>query len=317
MNKPEILVIGRPMPYVAAQLQAAFSVHEFPADAAGFSAFGGVRGVAMAGSHAKLDGAMMDRLPKLEIISNFGVGYDSIDAAAAEARKVIVTNTPDVLTEEVADLAIGLLLATIRQLPQSDRYVRAGEWLKKPYPLTTTLRTRKIGIVGLGRIGKAVAHRLEAFGVSIAYHGRTRQPDVSYPYFSSLVDLAKEVDTLVSVAPGGASTHHIINADVFKALGPDGIVVNVGRGSVIDEQALIVALRDHVILSAGLDVFEDEPRIPAELVAMDHIVLLPHVGSASVHTREGMGQLQVDNLVSWFAGKGPVTPVSETPWPRA
>jgi lactate dehydrogenase-like 2-hydroxyacid dehydrogenase len=235
---------------------------------------------------------------------------------AAASRGIIVTNTPDVLTEEVADLALGLLLGTIRQLPQADRYLRAGQWLQKPYPFTTSLRTRSVGIVGLGRIGKAVARRLEAFGVPISYHGRSRQADVPYRYYPSLLAMAADVDTLVSVAPGGEQTRHLINADVLKALGPEGIVVNVGRGSVVDEAALIAALRDKVILSAGLDVFEDEPRVPAELIGMDHVMLLPHVGSASHHTREGMGQLQIDNLTSWFAGKGPLTPVAETPWPR-
>lgn len=317
MTKHPLLIVGRPMGYVQSRLEAAFSVHELPSDPSGFAKLAEVRGVAMAGNHRRMDGALMDQLPSLEIIANFGVGYDSIDAAAAAKRGIIVTNTPDVLTEEVADLALGLLLSTVRELPQSDRHLRAGKWLQKPYPLTTTLRTRKVGIVGLGRIGKAVARRLEAFGVPVSYHGRSRQADVAYRYYPSLVKMAEDVDTLVSVAPGGASTRHMINAEVLKALGPDGIVVNVGRGSVIDEQALIVALRDKVILSVGLDVFDDEPNVPAELIAMDHIVLLPHVGSGTVHTREGMGQLQVDNLLGWFAGKGPVTPVAETPWPRA
>ncbi len=316
MSKPDLLVIGRPMAYVAERLEAAFAVHALPADGVVPAAAAGARGVAMSGGHVRLDDKVMAQLPKLEIIANFGVGYDSIDAAAAARRGVIVTNTPDVLTDEVADLAMGLLLATVRELPQSDRYLRAGKWLEKPYPLTTSLRTRKVGIVGLGRIGKAFAARLAPFGVPIAYHGRTRQPDVDLRYYPSLVKMAEDVDTLVSIAPGGAATRHLINAEVLKALGPDGILVNVGRGSVVDEQALIRALRDKVILSAGLDVFEDEPRVPAELIAMDHIVLLPHVGSASVHTRQGMGQLQVDNLTSWFAGKGPLTAVAETPWPK-
>jgi lactate dehydrogenase-like 2-hydroxyacid dehydrogenase len=316
MSKPEILAVGGMMPYVASRLEAAFTVHALPKDEAGFAALSGVRAIAMAGSKARLDAGFMARLPALEIIANFGVGYDSIDADAAARRGIIVTNTPDVLTEEVADLALGLLLGTVRQLPQADRYLRAGQWLQKPYPFTTSLRTRSIGIVGLGRIGKAVARRLEAFGVPIAYHGRSRQADVPYRYYPSLLAMAADVDTLVSVAPGGEQTRHLINADVLKALGPDGIVVNVGRGSVVDEAALIAALRDKLILSAGLDVFEDEPRVPAELIGMDHVMLLPHVGSASHHTREGMGQLQVDNLTSWFSGKGPLTPVAETPWPR-
>lgn len=316
MTRPDILLIGSPMAYVIERLEAAFTVHRMPAEAAGFNAFADMRGIAMAGGPLRIDGDFMERLPKLEIVSNFGVGYDAIDAHAAAERGIVVTNTPDVLTEEVADIAVGLLLCVVRQLPQAERHLRAGKWLAGAYPLTATLRGRRIGILGLGRIGKAVARRLEAFGVTIAYHGRNRQPDVPYRYYPSLMAMAEDVDTLVSVAPGGASTRHLIGAEVLKALGPEGIVVNVGRGSVVDERALIEALGSGTILSAGLDVFEDEPRVPAELIAMDHIVLLPHVGSASHHTREAMGQLQVDNLVSWFAGKGPVTPVAETPWPR-
>ena len=275
-----------------------------------------VRGVAL-GGHTRVDGAFMDGLPALEIVSSFGVGYDYIDAAEAGRRGVIVTNTPDVLTDEVADLTVGLLLATLRHIPQVDRYLRAGKWLEKPYPLTPTLRGRTVGVLGLGRIGKAVATRLAAFGVAIAYHGRNRQADVPYAFHPTLVGLAEAVDILISVAPGGSDTNGIVNAEVFRALGPNGVFVNVGRGSVVDEPALIEALRSGTILSAGLDVFADEPRVPAELIALEQVVLLPHVGSASVETRRAMGQLVVDNLLSWFDGRGPLTPVAETPYRRA
>jgi lactate dehydrogenase-like 2-hydroxyacid dehydrogenase len=266
------------------------------------------------GAKRRMDGDYLARFPKLEFVSNFGVGYDGVDAAWCGRNGVIVSNTPDVLTDEVADLAVGLLLSTIRQLPQADAYLRRGEWLKAPFPLTTTLRGRTIGILGLGRIGKAVAARLEAFGVKIAYHGRTRQKDVTYDYHDTLVGLARAVDVLISVAPGGPETNRIIDAKVLEALGPDGILVNVGRGTVVDEDALIEALRSKTILSAGLDVFADEPRVPQALIDMPHVVLLPHVGSASHHTRRLMGELVVDNLVSWFEGRGPLTPVPETPW---
>ncbi|MCC7047858.1 MAG: 2-hydroxyacid dehydrogenase [Alphaproteobacteria bacterium] len=308
------------MPLIMDGVAAAFTAHR-PWEAKDRDAFlrevgPRIRGIAAGGSHARIDGAFMDRFPKLEIIANFGVGYDNIDAAEAGRRKVIVTNTPDVLTDEVADLALGLLLSTIRQLPQAERHLRAGKWLEKNFPLTTTLRGRKVGILGLGRIGKAVAQRVAAFDVPVAYHGRNKQADVPYRYYASLNEMAKDVDVLIVVTPGGAGTRNLVNAEVLRNLGPNGILVNVARGSVVDEPALIQALRDKTILSAGLDVFVDEPRVPAELIAMDHVVLLPHVGSASVHTRNAMGQLVVDNLTAWFAGKGPKTPVAETPWQR-
>ncbi|MCO5090765.1 2-hydroxyacid dehydrogenase [Bosea sp. (in: a-proteobacteria)] len=319
-DKPEIVQTGPLIAYAADQLRARFTVHELwkATDRAALLAAVAerVRGVAVAG-HIRIDGALFDALPRLEILSGFGVGYDNVDAAEAGRRGLVVTNTPDVLTEEVADLTIGLLLATVRQLPQADRHLRAGRWLNGPYPLTSSLRRRSVGIVGLGRIGKAVARRLEAFGLPIAYHGRSRQGDVPHRYYPSLLDMAADVDTLISVAPGGAATRHLIDAAVLKALGPDGVLINVGRGSVVDQAALIAALRDKTILSAGLDVFEDEPRVPAELIAIEQAVLLPHIGSASVHTRQAMGQLVVDNLVSWFEGRGPLTPVSETPWNKA
>jgi lactate dehydrogenase-like 2-hydroxyacid dehydrogenase len=216
----------------------------------------------------------------------------------------------------VADTAVGLLLMTVRELPQSERYLRAGKWLEKPYPLTATLRDRTIGMVGMGRIGKAIAKRLEGFGLPIVYHARRPAEGVPWKHYPDLVAMAREVDVLMVIVPGGAATKNLINADVLKALGPNGILINMARGSVVDEPALIEALRNKTIKSAGLDVYADEPRVPPELIDMEHIVLLPHVGSGSVHTRRAMGQLVVDNLKSWFAGKGPLTPVVETPWPK-
>lgn len=275
-----------------------------------------IRAIATRG-RLKVDEAMMARLPKLEIVSNFGVGYDTVDAAAAAKRGVVVTNTPEVLNEEVADLTLGLLLATVREIPQADRFLREGKWLKGAYPLGLTLRDRTVGIVGMGRIGKAIARRIEAFGLPIAYHTRTAQADLPYRHYGDLVALARDVDTLILILPGGPSTKHLINAQVLEALGPNGILINVARGTVVDEQALVAALKAGTIRAAGLDVFEDEPRVPAELIAMDNVVLLPHVGSSTHHTRTAMGQLVVDNILSWFAGKGPLTPVAETPWPKA
>ena len=271
-----------------------------------------VRGIAVCGGHTRIDDTFVELFPRLEIVSSFGVGYDHIDAGTLARRGIVVTHTPDVLTGEVADLALGLLIATVRQLPQVDRYLRAGKWLERPYPLTATLRGRKVGILGLGRIGKAIAKRLEACELEIEYHGRTPQPEVKYRYHATLLGLAQSCDVLMVVASGGRRDEaHRQPGRCSRRLGPDGILINVGRGSVVDEAALVQALKDSKILSAGLDVFEDEPRVPAELMAMDHVVLLPHVGSASVHTRNAMGQLVVDNLVSWFGGKGALTPVPE------
>jgi lactate dehydrogenase-like 2-hydroxyacid dehydrogenase len=204
---------------------------------------------------------------------------------------------------------------TVRQLPQSERYLRAGQWTAKgAYPLSPSLRGRTVGILGLGRIGKAIATRVSAFGLDVVYHGRRAQTDVPYRYYSSLVDMAKASDVLIVVAPGGPGTRHIINAEVLQALGPDGVLINVARGSLVDEKALIEALRNKTILAAGLDVFENEPSVPQELIALENTVLLPHVGSASVRTRRAMAECVVSNLFAWADGKAPLTPVPETPW---
>ena len=244
------------------------------------------------------------------------MGYDHVDAKWAGEHGVIVTNTPDVLNEEVADTALGLLLATVRELPQSERYLRAGKWPDKPYPLTkSTLRDRTVGMVGMGRIGRAIARRLDTFGVPVVYHSRNPQAGVSYKHYPDLVAMARDVDTLMIIVPGGPATKDMINTKVLEALGPNGVVINMARGSVVDEPALIKALQNKTIMSAGLDVFVHEPKVPAELIAMENVVLLPHVGSASEHTRRAMGQLVVDNLLAWGAGKPPLTPVSETPYP--
>jgi lactate dehydrogenase-like 2-hydroxyacid dehydrogenase len=318
MTKPDLLMTGPMMQTIQDQLAQRFTLHKLweAADKEAFLRQLAPSVVAFAsGSHVPCDPALMGRFPGLKIVSSFGVGYDHVDAAWAGQNGIVVTNTPDVLNEEVADTALGLLLCTMRQFPQTDRYLRAGKWLEKPYPLTGTLRDRKVGILGLGRIGKAIARRLEAFGLPVVYHGRSAQPDVAYRYYPSLVEMARDINVLMIVAPGGAATSKIVNREVLEALGPDGVVINVGRGTVIDEAALVEALRNKTILSAGLDVFEDEPRVPSELMAMEHVVLFPHVGSASVHTRNAMAQLVVDNLVSWADGKGPLTPVAETPWP--
>ena len=275
-----------------------------------------IRAVAMSGGHAHLDEAYLRKYPKLEIISSFGVGYDNIDAKAAARLGITVTNTPGVLDDEVADTTLGLMIMTVRRLPQAERYLRAGQWTANgAFPLSPSLRGRTAGILGLGRIGKAIATRMTAFGLDVVYHGRHAQADIPYRYYPSLIDMAKDADVLIVVAPGGPATRYIINAEVLKALGPDGVLINVARGSLVDEKALIEALRSKTILAAGLDVFENEPSVPDELIALDNAVLLPHVGSASIKTRRAMAQCVIDNLFAWADGKPPLTPVPETPWP--
>lgn len=315
-ERPDILMLRPMMPMVIEQLEKAFTLHKLweAKDREAFLApvAPKVRAVA---ANTVIDANLMSRLPKLEIVASFGVGYDDVDAKWAGENSIVVTNTPNVLNEEVADTALGLLLCTVRQLPQADRYLRAGKWLEKTFPLGQSLRDRTVGMVGLGRIGMAIARRLQAMNVPVVYHARHAKPDTAFRHYPNLLDMARDVDVLIGIVPGGKDTAKLIDAKVLDALGPNGIFINVGRGSSVDEQALIKALKEKKILSAGLDVFVDEPRVPKELIDMDHVVLFPHVGSSSVCTRAAMAQLVVDNLLAWKAGKPPLTPVPETPWP--
>ncbi len=316
MSKPTVLAPARMPALVIEQLASRYEVVELAAaqnpEKVMSDCANRVRAVVTQGT--AIDRAFMQALPNLQIVANFGVGYDKVDAVSAAELGIIVTNTPDVLNEEVADTTLGLLLMTVRQLPQADQHVRKGLWREQSFPLTpSSLQGRTVGIVGMGRIGEAIAHRLESFGVAIAYHARNRRDHVSYRYFDDLVALAEAVDTLVVIVPGGPATKHLIDRQVLEALGQNGILINVARGSVVDEQALIHALENKVILSAGLDVFEHEPDVPQALIDMDHVVLLPHVGSASVPTRNAMSQLVVDNVIAWFDSGTAVTPVAETP----
>jgi lactate dehydrogenase-like 2-hydroxyacid dehydrogenase len=320
MEKRDVLLIGPTRPVFARGLEPAFNVVKLPkqGDRAQFLAEKAphVRGMAIAATAERIDGAFMSHFPRLEIVSSFGVGYDHVDARWAGAHGIIVTNTPDVLTEEVADTALGLLLCTVREFPQADRYLRAGHWRKAHYPLSkATLRDRTVGLVGMGRIGQAIARRLDAMQVPVVYHSRRPAGVVSYRHYPKLMDMARDVDVLLVITPGGEETRNLINTAVLEALGPRGILINMARGSVVDEQALIRALQNKTIMSVGLDVYAREPEVPQELIEMEHVVLFPHLGSASVATREKMDQLVVDNLLAWTSGKPPLTPVAETPWP--
>jgi lactate dehydrogenase-like 2-hydroxyacid dehydrogenase len=273
-----------------------------------------IRGAAVTYNSVRGDSTTLARFPKLEIVASFGVGYDHVDAAYARDHNIMVTNTPDVLTEEVADIAMGLLISTVREFVKADRYLRSGLWTTQNFPLSVgSLRDRKVGMVGMGRIGQAIARRLEASKVPVVYYSRNPIKELPNKHYPDLIEMAKAVDTLVVIVPGGPGTAKMINAEVMKALGPRGVIINVARGTVVDEQALIQALKSGTILAAGLDVFEREPNVPEELKAMQNVVLLPHIGSASVVTRNAMDQLVVDNLKAWFTGKPPLTPVAETP----
>jgi lactate dehydrogenase-like 2-hydroxyacid dehydrogenase len=315
----EVLLVGPPRPTVVNGL-ASFTVHQLweAKDRAALlhTIAPRVRAIASVASSEAIGGPLMGKLPRLEIVASFGVGYDHVDANWAGAHGIVVTNTPDVLTEEVADTALGLLMCTVREFPQAERYLRAGRWREKAYPLTrATLRNRTVGLVGMGRIGQAIARRLDAMLVPVVYHSRRPVPGVPYRHYPKLRDMARDSTILVVIVPGGEETRNIIDAEVLAALGPEGILINMARGSVVDEQALIRALQDKTIMAAGLDVYAREPDVPAELIAMENVVLFPHLGSASIHTRTMMDQLVVDNLVAWAAGKPPLTPVPETPFP--
>lgn len=250
---------------------------------------GHITAVATSG-RSGIDAATIARLPKLKLVSHFGVGVDTVDVDAAKRHGVTVTNTPDVLTEDVADIAIVLLLAAVRKVAAGDRYVRERQWLKAPMPLTDTIQGKSLGVVGMGRIGRAIARRAEAFNLKVAYQGPNRKADVAWPYYADPVALAKEVDFLVAACPGGPATQGLVSRAALEALGPTGVVVNISRGSVIDEPAMVELLKAGKLGGAGLDVFADEPRVPEELFAMDNVVLAPHVGSATHTTRAAMGQ---------------------------
>ncbi|MDP3796320.1 MAG: 2-hydroxyacid dehydrogenase [Polaromonas sp.] len=313
MPKPEILAVAKLPPYLMEPLRETFVVHEqiHQGDPAAFAAAAGRIRAIVGSGESKVPRSLMVQLPALEMISIMGVGYDGVDVAAALERNIQVTHTPGVLNDDVADLAIGLMLSVARRIPQADQYVRSGRWPEGPMPLARKVSGERLGIVGLGRIGQAIATRAEAFGMSVAYTARSRKAELAYAYYPSAQALAAEVDFLVLITPGGAGTRKLINADVLRALGPKGYLINVARGSVVDEAALVEALQQGVIAGAGLDVFENEPNVPPALWAMDNVVLAPHIGSATRQTRGAMADLAVANLRAHFAGEPLLTPVSE------
>jgi len=320
MAKPGLLHTGPMMDLIEQGVAPAFEVHRLhqaPDREALLTRIAPSVRAICTGSHTgvRTDAALMARFPNLKIIGNFGVGYDTIDIPVAANRGVIITNTPDVLTEEVADTTLGLLLATLREFYDAEKWLRDGRWPGEgDYRLTASLRDRSVGIAGFGRIGKAIARRIEAFGIPVSYFGRNPQAGVANRYYSDLVTMARDIDTLILVIPGGPATANLVDARVLEALGPRGILINMARGSVVDEAALNAALKARTILRAGLDVFVGEPNINPEFMQLDNVTLLPHVGSASNHTRGAMGQLVVDNLLAFAAGKPPKTPVPETPF---
>ena len=313
MTKPDILAMPKVHPLYLQALQAAYTVHTYnpDGDVLAFSALAPrVIGLA-AGGESVVPGALLAQLPALKVVSVFGVGYDGIEVQAAIDRQVPVTHTPDVLTDDVADLAIALILSVARTLPQADQHVRNGHWPAGALPLGRKVSGARMGIVGFGRIGKAIARRAAAFDMSIAYTARSEKPDSGFTYYPSAAQLAAHVDFLVVITPGGQATRHLINAEVLSALGSKGYLINVARGSVVDEAALIKALESGVIAGAALDVFANEPHVPEALWHMPNVVLTPHMASATHQTRQAMADLAFANMQAGTSGQPLLTPVPE------
>lgn len=315
MSTPgSVLQVGPLKPSLAKTLAEDYAARTLPESKSERATFLAEHGAdvtaAVTSGRTGVDAALMAALPNLGAIVNFGVGYDTTDVDAAAARGIGVSNTPDVLTDCVADTAVGLMIDTLRQFSASDRYVRAGRWpVDGNYPLTRQVSNTRVGIIGLGRIGQAIAHRLTAFGCTISYHNRHQLPDSPYSYAASPVELAGGVDVLMIAAAGGDGTRGLVSAEVLDALGPQGYLVNIARGSVVDQDALVSVLLNGRLAGAGLDVFADEPKVPEELFALPNVVLLPHVGSGTVQTRAAMEALTLRNLDSFLTTGALVTPV--------
>lgn len=311
--KPEVLVLVPIYAPTLAELEREFSVHKlWTAGEPGAlvkEVAPRVRGVVTSGSSG-IDSSLIEALPKLEIIGCFGTPHGTVDLALAKKRGVVVTNTPDSIIGDVADLALGLIVAVMRRIAEADRFVRAGRWEAGLLQPGTGLGGKTCGIIGLGAIGMKIARRAEAFGMSVRYHGPRAKQGVAYPYHADLESLARASDCLVVACPATPETRNLVNARILDALGPGGFLVNIARGSIVDEQALIAALRDRRIAGAGLDVFRDEPRVPAELMGMDNVVMTPHIGSTTREVRESRGAKLLANLRAHFAGYPVLTPLA-------
>ena len=310
MTKPVLLQAIGLLPDVDRFLSEHYTVHRLPPAGPERDALLARHGAEITGlvtsARAGFDAALLDRLPRLQVISSFGVGLDTLEVPAAKARGIPVGYTPDVLTDCVADIAFGLLLAIGRRIPEADRYVRAGRWVQQPpvgFPLGRRVSGARLGIVGLGRIGQAIARRSSGFDMQVRYHARRPAEGAAWEFAPDLIELARWADYLVVSTTGGPSTRHLVNAQVLDALGTKGFLVNIARGTVVDEDALVRALQDKRIGGAALDVFEREPEVPQALYALDNVVLLPHIASATVETRAAMGQRVRDNLAAFYAGK--------------
>ncbi len=313
-TKPEILVVMPLPPYARAQLDLHYIVHDRThiTDPQAFTGVASSIRAIVGSGEAKVPRSLMAQMPNLKMVSVIGVGYDGVDTAAANDLGIKVTHTPDVLNDDVADLALGLMLCAARKLPQADQYVRQGQWLAKgPMPLARKVSGSRVGIVGMGRIGKTIAKRCAAFDMPISYTARSAKSDLPFTFYPNAKELAANVDFLVVITPGGAATKGMINAEVLAALGKDGYLINVARGTVVDQPALIHALQSNIIAGAGLDVFDGEPAVPEAFFGMDNVTLAPHVGSATNATRKAMADLALLNLANFYANKPLVTVVPE------
>jgi hydroxypyruvate reductase len=311
--KPAIVMLTPIYAPTLAELEREFTVHKLwtASDPVAFmrDVSGSARGAVTTGL-AGFARSHLEALPKLEIIACFGMGHGTLDLAAAKERRVVVTNTPDATAASVADLAMGLLIAVMRRICESERFVRAGKWLAGPFPMGSELGGKTCGIVGLGNIGREIARRAEAFGMSMCYYGPRRKPDVAYPYYSDLESMTRLADCLIVACPATPATRNLIDARILDALGAEGFLINVARGSIVDEAALLAALKSRRIAGAGLEVFWNEPRVPAELTGMEHVVLVPHIGSSTREIRETRGAMLLANLRAHFAGEPVLTPVA-------